>query len=234
MDRILYQDNHLIVVNKLPSEIVQGDKTGDPSLLDEVKEYLRISRHKPGDAYAGLVHRIDRPVSGCVLYATTSKALSRLTQMVKSREVDKTYWAVVRNLPPHPSGTLQHYLLKNEKLNKSFTVDADRPGAKQAVLEYSILKQGKTLHLLSVKLLTGRHHQIRAQLAAMGCPIAGDLKYGDTRSISKGAIALHARSLRFVHPVSKTALYIEAPPPQQMPWEALLRDSAGEEKTQIL
>lgn len=217
-DRILYEDNHLLVVNKLPSEIVQGDKTGDPSLLEAVKEYIRISRQKPGDAFAGLVHRIDRPVSGCVLYAKTSKALSRLTMMVKERQIEKTYWAVVRNLPGQHSATLEHYLVKNEKLNKSFVVDPSRPEAKKAVLDYRLLEQGKTFNLLEIKLHTGRHHQIRAQLAAIGCPIAGDLKYGDTRSLAAGAIALHAYSLRFVHPVSRIEIFVNAPPPQFIPW----------------
>ncbi len=217
-DRILYEDNHLLVVNKLPSEIVQGDKTGDPSLLEAVKEYIRISRQKPGDAFAGLVHRIDRPVSGCVLYAKTSKALLRLTMMVKERQIEKTYWAVVRNLPGHHSATLEHYLVKNEKLNKSFVVDPSRPEAKKAVLDYRLLEQGKTFNLLEIKLHTGRHHQIRAQLAAIGCPIAGDLKYGDTRSLAAGAIALHAYSLRFVHPVSRIEIFVNAPPPQFIPW----------------
>lgn len=217
-DRILYEDNHLLVVNKLPSEIVQGDKTGDPSLLEAVKEYIRISRQKRGDAFAGLVHRIDRPVSGCVLYAKTSKALSRLTRMVKERQIEKTYWAVVRNLPSHHSATLEHYLVKNENLNKSFVVDPSRPEAKKAVLDYRLLEQGNTFNLLEIKLHTGRHHQIRAQLAAIGCPIAGDLKYGDTRSLASGAIALHAYSLRFVHPVSMIEIVVKASPPGQLPW----------------
>ncbi len=217
-DRILYEDNHLLVINKLTSEIVQGDKTGDPSLLEAVKEYIRISRNKPGDAFAGLVHRIDRPVSGCVLFAKTSKALSRLTAMVKDRQIDKIYRAVVRNLPSQTEGKLEHYLVKNEKLNKSFVVSPSTPDAKMALLDYRLLEHGKTFHLLEVQIHTGRHHQIRAQLAAIGCPIAGDLKYGDTRSLANGSIGLHAYSLRFLHPVIKVEMLIKAPAPDQMPW----------------
>ncbi|MBK9292650.1 MAG: RNA pseudouridine synthase [Bacteroidetes bacterium] len=215
---MLYQDNHLLIINKLPSELVQGDKTGDLTLLEEVRNYIRISRNKPGEAFVGLVHRLDRPVSGCVIYAKTSKALSRLTNMVKNREIEKTYWAVVRNAPPNTAGRLEHFLLKNEKLNKSFVVDATKPGAQPAHLDYKLLDTSRSFFLLEVKLHTGRHHQIRVQLAAMGCPIAGDLKYGDSRTLAKGAIALHARSLRLIHPVSKQELFVEANPPASPPW----------------
>lgn len=217
----------MLIVNKLPSEIVQGDKTGDPSLLDAVKEHIRISRQKPGEAFAGLVHRIDRPVSGCVIFAKTSKALGRLSIMVKEREIEKKYWAVVRNRPPLDSGILEHYLWKNEKLNKSFVSDASRPEARKASLEYRLLDQGNSFFLLEINLLTGRHHQIRAQLSAMGCPIAGDLKYGDTRTLSKGAIALHSRSLRFIHPVNKQVVFVAAPPPDEMPWKVFNVNEPG-------
>lgn len=216
--RILYEDNHLLVVNKLPSEIVQGDKTGDPSLLEAVKDYIRISRMKSGDAFAGLVHRLDRPVSGCVLYAKTSKALSRLGIMVRNRHIEKAYWAIVRQKPQSPSARLEHYLWKNERLNKSFVAEPSKPQAKEAVLDYRLLQEGKSFYLLEVNLLTGRHHQIRVQLSAMGCPVAGDIKYGDSRTLTQGAIALHARSLRFIHPVSKREVYVEAQPPDMMPW----------------
>jgi 23S rRNA pseudouridine1911/1915/1917 synthase len=222
--RILYEDNHLLIVNKLSSEIVQGDKTGDTCLLDAVKEHLRVSRQKPGNAFAGLVHRIDRPVSGCVIFAKTSKALSRLTTMVKEHQIEKRYWAVVRNCPPDANGTLEHFLWKNETLNKSFVVDPSKPEAKRAQLEYKLLGRGTNFFLLEVNLLTGRHHQIRAQLAAIGCPVAGDLKYGDTRTLTKGAIALHSRSLRLIHPVHKTELFIAAEPPEQMPWKIFKLD----------
>ncbi len=216
-----------MIVSKLPSEIVQGDKTGDPCLLDAVKEHIRISHQKPGNAFAGLVHRIDRPVSGCVIFAKTSKALGRLSLMVKERQIEKKYWAVVRNRPPDEAGTLEHYLWKNAKLNKSFVADASRPDARKATLEYRIIEQGTSFFLLEINLLTGRHHQIRTQLSAIGCPIAGDLKYGDTRTLNKGAIALHSRSLRFIHPVNKQLIFVTAPPPDDMPWKIFNLNESG-------
>ncbi len=217
-DRILYEDNHLIVVNKLPSEIVQGDKTGDVCLLDEVKDYIKVKYNKPGNVFAGLVHRIDRPVSGAVLFAKTSKALSRMTVMVKERDFHKTYLAVVKNCPPKESDLLEDYLVKNEKQNKSYVTKAETPNAKLARLSYRIIGHSDHLYLLEIELFTGRHHQIRAQLANIGCPIRGDLKYGYPRTNSDASINLHAYKMSFVHPVSKEMLEITAPLPSNAPW----------------
>lgn len=218
-ERILYEDNHLIVVNKLPSEIVQGDKTGDMPLSEWVKEYIRRKYNKPGDAFLGVVHRVDRPVSGAVMFARTSKGLTRLNELIKAREIKKKYWAIVRNLPPEPEGTLVHYLIKNEKRNKSYITQAHKAGAKEARLHYRLLASGDHYHMLEVELLTGRHHQIRVQMAAIGCPIKGDLKYGFPRSNDDGSIHLHARQIEMVHPVSREHISIVAPvPPGDALW----------------
>ena len=227
-ERILYEDNHLLVVNKLSSEIVQGDKTGDESLLEEVKHYLKIRYHKPGNVFAGLVHRIDRPVSGAVMYAKTSKALSRLTTMVRERELDKMYLAVVRNKPAEASGSLEHFLVKNEAKNKSYITEASRTGARLARLDYEVMTMSDSFCLLKVQLHTGRHHQIRAQLSAIGSPILGDVKYGDRRALPDASIALHAVSLSFKHPVSGLQLIINATPSwNSRHWE-IFRDMISE------
>ena len=219
-DRILYEDNHLIVVNKLPSEIVQGDKTGDKCLLDDVKEYIKEKYEKPGNVFAGLVHRIDRPVSGAVVFAKTSKALSRMTVKVKDRDFRKTYLALVKNHPPKQADVLEDFIVKNEKMNKSFIVPEGTKEAKLARLSYRVVGKSETFYLLEIELFTGRHHQIRCQLAHIGCPIKGDLKYGFARSNADGSICLHARQISFIHPVSKTQIEVTAPLPDVSPWTA--------------
>ena len=219
-DRILFEDNHLLIVNKLPSEIVQGDKTGDVCLLDDVKSYIKDTYNKPGNVYAGLVHRIDRPVSGAVIFAKTSKALSRMTIKVKEREFSKTYLAIVKNKPPKDEDELSNYMIKNEAQNKSYIVDSKTKGAKLAQLRYRVVGTSESYYLLEVELITGRHHQIRAQLAHIGCPIKGDLKYGFPRSNADASISLHAYRIRFEHPTLKKPIDIIAPRPGGMPWDA--------------
>ena len=218
-DQILYEDNHLIILNKLPSQIVQGDKTGDEPLSDLLKNYLAEKYDKPGEVYLGVVHRIDRPVSGIVLFARTSKALTRLNEMMKKREIKKTYWAVVKHLPAEASAHLVHYLFRDEKKNKSFVVSPEKKGAQRAELVYQVIKSSDNFHLLEIELLTGRHHQIRAQLAHIGCPIKGDLKYGFPRSNPDASISLHARRIEFMHPVKKEPVIIDADPPQDALWD---------------
>lgn len=218
-DRILYEDNHLIIVNKLPSEIVQGDKTGDVCLLDDVKSYIKETYNKPGNVYAGLVHRIDRPVSGAVIFAKTSKALSRMTLKIKEREFSKTYLAVVKNKPPKEADELSNYMVKNEAQNKSYIVGSNTKGAKLAQLRYRLIGASESYYLLEVELITGRHHQIRAQLAHIGCPIKGDLKYGFPRSNPDASISLHAYKLQFEHPTTKNMITVKAPKPTGMPWD---------------
>lgn len=216
--RILFEDNHLIILNKLPSELVQGDKTGDESLLEKVREYIRSTYNKPGNVFTGLVHRIDRPVSGAVVFAKTGKALARMNELVKVRDFDKTYFAIVRQKPPKTSEELTHYLVKNEKQNKSYVSLPTVNAAKEARLAYKLIGQSDRFFLLEIALFTGRHHQIRAQLSAIGCPIRGDLKYGYDRPNPDGSISLHARRLVFTHPVKKTLIDIVAPLPAEMPW----------------
>lgn len=211
--RILFEDNHLIVVNKLPSEIVQGDKTGDEPLSEALKKYLKEKYHKPGNVFIGVVHRIDRPVSGVVVFAKTGKALSRMNELVKQRAMQKTYWAVVKNRPPQNKGMLVHYLVRDQKKNKSFVSRKPGKESKEASLSYELLASGEHYHLLEIDLHTGRHHQIRAQLAAIGCPIKGDLKYGFPRSNPDASISLHARMVSFIHPVKKEKIEIMADPP---------------------
>ena len=218
-DRILYEDNHLLIVNKEPSEIVQGDKTGDVCLLDDVKSYIKETYNKPGNVYAGLVHRIDRPVSGAVIFAKTSKALSRMTLKIKEREFSKTYLAVVKNKPPQEAGELSDYMIKNETQNKSYIVSSNTKGAKLAQLRYRLIGASDSYYLLEVELITGRHHQIRAQLAHMGCPIKGDLKYGFPRSNPDASISLHAYKLKFEHPTTKNVICVKAPKTSGMPWD---------------
>lgn len=220
---ILYEDNHLLVYNKQPGDIVQGDKTGDEPLSEQVKQYIKRKYKKPGNVFLGVVHRLDRPVSGTVIFARTSKALTRLNGMFKEGKMKKTYWAVVRQEPPREAGTLVHYLTRNEKQNKSYVHDAPVPSSKKAELSYAVLGQSDRYFLLEVSLMTGRHHQIRAQLAHIGCPIRGDLKYGYPRSNPDGSIHLHARCLRFTHPVKEVPVSVDAPPPDEAVWNLFSR-----------
>ncbi|MBS2099896.1 RluA family pseudouridine synthase [Carboxylicivirga linearis] len=214
---ILYEDNHIIAVNKSGSDIVQGDKTGDQTLSDKVKEYIKKKYNKPGDVFLGVVHRLDRPVSGVVLFARTSKALSRLNKMFQDKEIKKTYWAIVGELPELDEAQLKHYILKNSEKNKSYAFPKMRSGAKEAILNYRLVSGLKNYYLLEVDLQTGRHHQIRCQLAKIGCPIKGDLKYGFSRSNKGGGISLHARRISFLHPVKKEAVEIIADTPEDEP-----------------
>ena len=212
--QIVFEDNHLLIINKNVGQLVQGDKTGDASLLDLIKDFIKKRDQKPGNVFLGLVHRIDRPTSGLVIYAKTSKALTRLTQMVKNREIKKTYWAVVAKEIIPQSQRLVHYLLKNEKTNKSTVFIKPTENAKESILNYQIIKTLDNFQLLEVDLETGRHHQIRAQLSKIGVAIKGDLKYGSSRSNPDGGIHLHARRLEFIHPVTKENLVVVAPVPQ--------------------
>lgn len=218
--QVLYEDNHLIIVNKRPGDIVQGDKTGDVPLSEVVKEYLKIKYSKPGNVYLGVVHRLDRPTSGIVLFSKTSKALPRLNKLFKEKEAKKIYWAIVKNAPPKQQDRLVHYMKRNPKQNKSYSHIKEVPDSKKAILEYRLLKNLNNYFLLEVDLHTGRHHQIRSQLSFIGCPIKGDLKYGFDRSNKDGSIHLHARKLVFEHPVKKERLEIIAPPPRNPLWEA--------------
>lgn len=225
---VVYEDNHIIIVNKQSGEIVQGDKTGDRPLSDIVKDYIKEKYQKPGAVFLGVVHRLDRPVSGLVVFARTSKALTRLNKMFAEGEVHKTYWAVVKRSERSEarSGndswhTLEHWLVRNEKQNKSYAYDKERPDSKKAILKYRALSHSDNYTLLEVNLMTGRHHQIRCQLAAMGCPIKGDLKYGAPRSNPDGSISLMSRRVEFVHPVSKELITVEAPIPNDPLWKAL-------------
>lgn len=213
-EQIVYEDNHLLIINKKVGQLVQGDKTGDEPLLDSIKNFIKIRDDKPGNVFLGLVHRIDRPTSGLVIYAKTSKALSRLTQMVKNREIKKTYWAVVPKEMIPKSQRLVHYLQKNEKTNKAVVFIKATEGAKEAILTYHVIKTLDNYLLLEIDLETGRHHQIRAQLSKTGVPIKGDLKYGSPRSNPDGGINLHARKLEFIHPVTKEKIEVIAPVPQ--------------------
>ena len=215
---VVYEDNHIIVVNKTSSEIVQGDKTGDTPLSEMVKQYLKEKYNKPGNVFIGVTHRLDRPVSGLVVFAKTSKALPRLNEMFRNGEVKKTYWAIVKECPKETEGELVHYLVHNEKQNKSYAYDKEVKNSKKAVLHYKLIGHSQNYYLLEVDLKTGRHHQIRCQLAKMGCPIKGDLKYGSPRSNPDGSICLHARTVQFVHPVSKEMIRLTAPVPEGNLW----------------
>ena len=217
---VVYEDNHIIVVNKASSEIVQGDKTGDKPLSETVKEYIKEKYAKPGNVFLGVVHRLDRPVSGLVVFARTSKALSRLNDMFRTKDVHKTYWAIVKDCPPQAQGELVHWLVRNEKQNKSYAYDREIPGSKKAILDYRVIGRSDCYFLLEIDLKTGRHHQIRCQLAKMGCPIKGDLKYGSSRSNPDGSICLHARRIQFVHPVSKNEIILEASVPDSVLWKS--------------
>lgn len=218
---VLYEDNHIIIVNKKPGEIVQGDKTGDKPLSETVKEWIKEKYAKPGNVYIGVAHRLDRPVGGIVVFAKTSKALARLNQMFRDGNIHKTYWAITRNMPPQPHALLTHYITTVEKTNKSYASLQPKEGAKEAKLEYSLLCSSERYHLLEVNLLTGRKHQIRVQLSAIGSPVKGDLKYGDKRSNPDGSISLIARSIRFIHPVSGKEISVTAPVPDDALWTAL-------------
>ena len=218
--QVLFEDNHIIIINKRVGDIVQGDKTGDKPLSEVVKSYIKDKYNKPGNVYLGVVHRLDRPTSGVVIFARTSKALSRLNQALRDKTIQKTYWAIVKQTPEKEADTLIHYLIKNPKNNKSTAYTSEKQGAKKAVLHYKILKKFDNYSLLGIDLETGRHHQIRVQLAYIGSPIKGDLKYGFSRSNKDGGIQLHARKIKFTHPVSKEILEIEAPTPDDVLWNA--------------
>ena len=222
---VVYEDNHIIIVNKQSGEIVQGDKTGDTPLSDIVKQYIKDKYNKPGNVFLGVVHRLDRPVSGLVVFAKTSKALSRLNEMFRIGDVHKTYWAIVKKNDIAPEATLTDWLTRNERQNKSYAHNREVPGAKKAVLSYKVRSVSDNYMLLEVRLMTGRHHQIRCQLAHMGCPIKGDLKYGSARSNPDGSISLMSRRVEFVHPVSKETIAVEAPVPNDRLWLALAGDA---------
>lgn len=216
--KILYEDNHIIVVNKAAGEIVQGDKTGDESLCESLKKFLKEKYNKPGNVFVGLPHRLDRPVSGVVVFAKTSKALERLNEMFRNGNVKKIYWAITKEAPQEHEAELSHWILRNEKKNKSFAYNKEVKGSKHALLHYRHIAASQNYNLIEVELKTGRHHQIRCQLSAIGCPIKGDLKYGASRSNVDGSISLHARHVEFIHPVSKTPISITAPTPQDNIW----------------
>lgn len=219
---VLYEDNHIIAVNKTCNEIVQGDKTGDTPLSEIVKAYIKDKYHKPGEVFLGVTHRLDRPTSGVVLFARTSKALTRLNEMFREKSsITKTYWAIVQGCPKQPEARLENYLTRNEKLNKSFIAKPGAKDAKLAILTYRTLVRGEHYTLMEINLLTGRHHQIRCQLSAIGCPVKGDLKYGAKRSNPDGGISLHARQIEFIHPVSKLPICITAPVPSDSLWQQL-------------
>jgi 23S rRNA pseudouridine1911/1915/1917 synthase len=219
---ILFEDNHLLIVNKKSGDIVQADKTGDKPLSEVVKEYIKEKYNKPGEVFLGVIHRLDRPTSGIIIFARTSKALERLNKMLRERNVSKTYWAVIKNNPKNTKDTLIHFLKKNPKNNKSTVFKKEAEGSKKAILHYTIIKNLKNYSLLEIDLETGRHHQIRAQLSFIGSPIKGDLKYGASRSNKDGSIHLHARKINFTHPVSKKIITIIAPVPNEVIWNACM------------
>ncbi len=216
---ILYEDNHLIAVNKKIGDIVQGDKTGDKPLGDYIKDYLKAKYKKPGKVFLGVTHRLDRPTSGVIIFARTSKALTRMNQLFQDKKIKKTYWAIVKECPHNIEGVLKNFLKKNQNKNKSFVVTKEEKNALLAELKYKLKKKLNSLYLLEINPKTGRHHQIRTQLAHIGCPIKGDIKYGFNRSNINGGIYLHARSISFVHPVKKTILEITAPTPKDIIWD---------------
>ena len=217
---VLYEDNHMIIINKRPGDIVQGDKTGDPPLSEIVKQYIAKKYQKKGNVFLGVVHRLDRPTSGIVIFARTSKALERLNKMLRDKQIKKTYWAIVKNKPEKVSDTLIHYLKKNPKNNKSTVFPRESEGCKKAILHYKLIKELDNYYLLEIDLETGRHHQIRAQLSAINCAIKGDLKYGFNRSNPDGGICLHAREIQFIHPVSKEKIDITAKTPDSPIWKS--------------
>lgn len=219
--QVVYEDNHIIIVSKRSGEIVQGDKTGDRTLADDVKQYIKEKYAKPGNVFLGVVHRLDRPVWGLVVFAKTSKALSRLNDMFRTGDVHKTYWAITQNCPAEPEATLTDWIRRNEKQNKSYASDREVPNSKKAMLHYKVIGRSDNYTLVEVNLMTGRHHQIRCQLANIGCPIKGDLKYGARRSNPDGSISLLARRIEFVHPVSKEHITVEAPLPDDKLWHEM-------------
>tara|TARA_R100001369_G_scaffold2966_1_gene9749 strand:- start:15401 stop:16111 length:711 start_codon:yes stop_codon:yes gene_type:complete len=218
--QVIYEDNHLIVINKRAGDIVQGDKTGDKPLSEVVKEYIAKKYNKPGNVYLGVVHRLDRPTTGVVLFAKTSKALPRLNKLFAEKTAKKTYWALVKNIPPETKDKLVHWLKKNPKNNKSTAYKKEIDGSKKAILSYKVIQKLDNFYLLEINLETGRHHQIRVQLASIGCPIKGDLKYGFDRSNKNASISLHAKTLSFMHPVKKEEIFIEASLPKDSLWDA--------------
>ncbi len=220
--KVLHEDNHIIIVNKRPGDIVQGDKTGDKPLSEVVKSYLKEKYNKPGNVYLGVVHRLDRPTSGIVVFSKTSKALPRLNKLFQDKKAKKTYWAVVKNPPPNEEGELVHYMKRNSKQNKSYAHIKEVPESKKAILDYRLLKKLDNYYLLEIDLHTGRHHQIRSQLSSIGSPIKGDLKYGFDRSNKDASIHLHSRELKFIHPVSKESIRIVAPPPSDPIWNSVM------------
>lgn len=227
-ERIVFEDNHLIVVNKLPGEIVQGDKTGDEPLVESLKRYIKEKYAKPGNVFCGVVHRLDRPVGGLVVFAKTSKALTRMNEMFRNGDVHKTYWAITRGIPPQEEAELCHYITSTERNNKSYASLRPANGAKEARLRYRLIASSDRYRLLEVQLLTGRKHQIRVQLSSIGCPIKGDLKYGDKRSNPDGSISLMARHIEFIHPVSKQPISLTAPvPADDNLWNALAQAVNG-------
>lgn len=217
---VLYEDNHIIIINKAAGEIVQGDKTGDKSLCDTMKQYIKKKYAKPGNVFIGLPHRLDRPVSGVVVFAKTSKALERLNGMFRDGNVKKIYWAITKGKPLKAEGEISSWILRNEKMNKSFSYPKEVKGSKHALLSYTLKAASQNYNLIEVELKTGRHHQIRCQLASIGCPIKGDLKYGAKRSNPDGSISLHARYVEFIHPVSKELIQITAPLPADKLWQS--------------
>ena len=221
--KVLYEDNHIIVINKAAGEIVQGDKTGDEPLCETMKRYLKEKYAKPGNVFVGLPHRLDRPVSGIVVFAKTSKALERLNRMFSEGSVKKIYWALTKGIPVPAEAELESWIVRNEKMNKSFSYPKEVKGAKRAVLHYKLIAASQNYNLIEVELKTGRHHQIRCQLSSIGCPIKGDLKYGAQRSNPDGSISLHARYIEFIHPVSKEPIAITAPLPDERLWQSFER-----------
>jgi 23S rRNA pseudouridine1911/1915/1917 synthase len=224
-EQILFEDNHLLVINKKPSQLVQGDKTGDASLKDDIAAFLKNKYQKPGDAFVGVIHRLDRPVSGIVVFAKTSKALARMNELFRSKEIQKTYWAVVKNKPPKTEDKLIHYLIKDEKNNKSKIVNPSHKNALKAELDYKLIASSENYHLLEIILHTGRHHQIRVQLSQMNCPIKGDIKYGFPRTNKDASIHLHSRNIKFIHPVKDIPVEFTADPPQDPVWDAVKKNS---------
>lgn len=218
--QVLFEDNHLIIVNKRAGDITQGDKTGDKPLNEVVKEYVKVKYNKPGNVFIGTVHRLDRPTSGIVIFARTSKALERLNKMLRDKTINKTYWALVKNKPKKERDTLTNFLKKDPKKNKSFVYKKEIDGSKKATLHYKVIQKLENYTLLEIDLETGRHHQIRTQLSNIGSPIKGDLKYGFPRSNKDGSISLHARKINFIHPVSKEEIKLTAPTPKDVIWNA--------------
>lgn len=225
--RILFEDNHLIIINKLAGELVQGDKTNDETLADKVKAYIKLNENKPGNVFLGIPHRLDRPVSGVVIYAKTSKALSRMSELFRTKEIQKIYWAIAENGAKPAQGTLTHYMAKNEKQNKSYISELEKPGFKESVLTYNEIASSDRYHLIEVELKTGRHHQIRAQLAHIGCIIKGDLKYGAKRSNQDASIHLHSRKTSFIHPIKKSMVSVIAPCPTDALWQYFESDQSN-------